>query len=171
MGCGNPKEKVEDNMMKTKIALIEVQMEKYKQLELLKNIDGGQIKQSPIPSYIDKNFANKQFLTKRNSNSTRDDILRKRRGRSRSVKIKRSLRINKNEQINEINGKNEDKKDNENNFGAKKNEDNFGENKKEDKNDNENNEGEDQNDEEFQEIKIKRRRYSQKKKRTTKFQI
>ena len=32
MGCGNPKEKVEDEMMKMKMARIELQMERHKQL-------------------------------------------------------------------------------------------------------------------------------------------
>ena len=157
MGCDNPKEKVEDKMMKAKIALIEVQMEKYKQLELLKNIDGKEIKQSVIPYYLDQNFINKHSSSKRNSNSTRDDIIKFRRGRSRSksVKIGRSLRINQDEQINAMNGKKEDKKYNENNE----------ENKKKD------NEGnKEENEEKFQKIKIRKRGYSQKKKRI-KFQI
>ena len=77
MGCGNPKEKVEDKMMKMKMALIEVQMEKYKQLELLKKMDGKEIETPNIPNYIDKEFLNKYFSTKRNSSSTKDDFLTK----------------------------------------------------------------------------------------------
>ena len=46
MGCGNPKVKVENEMMKMKMERIELQMERYKQLQKLKEIDGYEIPQS-----------------------------------------------------------------------------------------------------------------------------
>ena len=42
MGCENTKEKIEDQMMKIKMARIDLQMERMNQLELLKSIDGHQ---------------------------------------------------------------------------------------------------------------------------------
>ena len=145
MGCGNPKEKVEDKMMKMKMALIEVQMEKYKQLELLKKMDGKEIETPNIPNYIDKEFLNKYFSTKRNSSSTKDDFLVQRPGRSKSVRIKRRI----------LNKENENKEDIKSiPF----------ENQLDSVNKNIKGENGCQNDEQYCEIKIRKRRYTQKKK-------
>ena len=52
MGCGNMKEKLENEMVKMKMERVEVQMERKKQLNLLKEIDGCEIKLAQIPDYI-----------------------------------------------------------------------------------------------------------------------
>ena len=44
MGCGNSKEKLEDEILNLKISLINVQMERYNQMQLLKEKNGFDIK-------------------------------------------------------------------------------------------------------------------------------
>ena len=92
MGCGNSREKIEDQMMKLKMARIEVQMERYNHLEKLKSMDGRQRKAPLIPDYIDRTFINNYFLKKLNSTSN-EDTLRRRPGRSKSFAIKRKSKI------------------------------------------------------------------------------
>ena len=53
MGCGDAKEKIENEMVKMKMERVEIQMERQKQLKLLKDIDGIDIKVKKIPDYID----------------------------------------------------------------------------------------------------------------------
>ena len=55
MGCGDAKEKIENVMVKMKMERVEIQMERQKQLKLLKDIDGINIKVKTIPDYIDLN--------------------------------------------------------------------------------------------------------------------
>ena len=43
MGCGDAKEKIENEMVKMKMERVEIQMERQKQLKLLKDIDGTDI--------------------------------------------------------------------------------------------------------------------------------
>ncbi len=54
MGCGDTREKLEIQMVKMKMARVEVQMERQNQLKLLKDIDGCEYKFKEIPDYIDK---------------------------------------------------------------------------------------------------------------------
>ena len=65
MGCGNAKEKLEDEMMKAKMARIEIQYERKKQLELLKDIDGIEHESPIIPDYIEMTPNGKNMKGKR----------------------------------------------------------------------------------------------------------
>ena len=92
MGCGNSKEKLEDEMLDLKISRIEVQMERYNQMQLLKEKNGINVKSPDIPDYLDPKFAVNQ--TKRNSISTnikevKNNPADRRRRRSKSFKTKR----------------------------------------------------------------------------------
>ena len=91
MGCGNSKEKLEDEMLDLKISRIEVQMERYNQMQLLKEKNGIVVKAPEIPDYLDKNFAVNH--TKRNSISTNIKEVKPNpdgtRRRSKSFKTKR----------------------------------------------------------------------------------
>ena len=96
MGCSDPREKIENEMMKIKMSRIEIQMERYNQLEKLKGINGGEIKMPIIPDYIDQKFLNDRFVNKRNSSSSTNksskaskEEIRKRPGRSKSFAIKK----------------------------------------------------------------------------------
>ena len=64
MGCVDPKEKIENEMIKMKMERSEIQMERQNQLKLLKEIDGFDIKIQKIPDYIDLN-SNERQETKR----------------------------------------------------------------------------------------------------------
>ena len=70
MGCGSPKEKIEDEMMKAKMERIEIQMERINQLHLLKNTYGKEIKTALIPDYIDINFLQDYLIKRQHSSST-----------------------------------------------------------------------------------------------------
>ena len=45
-------------------------MERYNRLEMLKGINGGEIKMPVIPDYIEQKFLNDRFDNKRNSSSS-----------------------------------------------------------------------------------------------------
>ena len=76
------------------MARIELQMERQKQLEILKNFEGKEMKTLKIPYYIDRNFINDRFTKSRNSlstatkNSSSKDIGGKKRARSLNIKRK-----------------------------------------------------------------------------------
>ena len=63
MGCGNPKEKIEDEILQMRMERSIIQMERQKQYQLLKGIDGHVKKRPLIPDYIDDG-------KKRNASST-----------------------------------------------------------------------------------------------------
>ena len=74
-------------------------MERYNQLEKLKEINGGEIIMPKIPDYIDQNFLN-EHLIKRNSSSsaskasgTSKEENRRMAGRSKSFKILKKRKI------------------------------------------------------------------------------
>ena len=53
MGCGNAREKLENEMIMMKLQRIGIQMERQNQVKLLEGIDGRKIKVPNIPDYID----------------------------------------------------------------------------------------------------------------------
>ena len=60
MGCGNSKDKIEDELVKAKLERTEIQYERQRQIKLLKELDGTEYKPLVIPDYeihsiIDKN--------------------------------------------------------------------------------------------------------------------
>ena len=100
MGCGISKEKVENEMLKTKLERNLIQYERKKQLELLKNIDGLEYKAAFIPDYLDStpDFTKKTIVrgskktisvfNKNNNKKNTIRILRPRRSKSFMVKRK-----------------------------------------------------------------------------------
>ena len=62
MGCGSPREKLEDLMMVYKLERMEVQMEKEKELRKLAEIEGHDIERYLVPDYIDPQFAKEKRL-------------------------------------------------------------------------------------------------------------
>ena len=102
MGCGDTKEKLEDQMMKMKMSRIELQMERMKALQALKEMDGKEMKRPIIPDYIDQKFLQEQILKRQNSSSTlnqdmspirplgpRKSLMPKRNKSTRSLFLKR----------------------------------------------------------------------------------
>ena len=89
MGCGNTKEKIENEMMEIKIARIELQMERYKDLQLLKDMDGKEIKRSTIPDYIDQEFLKEKIIKINHLNQEEAPEVKNKSKRSKSVAIKK----------------------------------------------------------------------------------
>ena len=52
MGCGDSKEKIEDEMIKLKFQRSQIQMERKKQIKLLEEIEKKKITEPIIPDYI-----------------------------------------------------------------------------------------------------------------------
>jgi len=98
MGCSDPREKLEDEMMKMKMARIELQMQRYNQLKLLKNIDGIDVTTPVIPDYIDPQFLKDQLIKNVCSSTTLNKVmipnLKTKKDRSKSFAIKRKTIAN-----------------------------------------------------------------------------
>ena len=98
MGCGNPKEKIEDELMKTKLERIQVQMERVNQLKLLEDMTGEHIKTVKIPDYIEEDTIKKKINSENKnnsfSNSSRKIRIINKPQRSHSQFIKSSKRLN-----------------------------------------------------------------------------
>lgn len=103
MGCSDPQEKLENEIIKMNIEKIEIQMEKYKQMKLLgENSKDIKIKDIPYSTNTKININNKP---KKNNNNdmniaitkrkTSTDLKPKTRGRRiKSVKTARFKNIN-----------------------------------------------------------------------------
>ena len=68
MGCGDSKEKIEDEMIKLKFERAQIQMERKKQIQILEGIERKKITEPVIPDYIslkpEKPFKNIQTEVK-----------------------------------------------------------------------------------------------------------
>jgi len=74
MGCGNAREKLENEMIMMKLERIGIQMERHNQIQLLEKIDGKKMKVPKIPDYIDtkdlrKRLSKKKLKMKKRSKS------------------------------------------------------------------------------------------------------
>ena len=83
------KKEKEEEMLNLKIARIELQMERYNQIQLLKEKQGTQVNTSTIPDYIDPKFLNNQI--RRNSTSIKEVNNLQIKRRSKSFKTNRSV--------------------------------------------------------------------------------
>ena len=89
MGCGNLKEKIEDELMRAKFERIQVQMERINQLKLLEELTGQKIKISKIPDYLSPiNNNNKIENEKDNTSITNRKSLKK--SKSQILRIKKN---------------------------------------------------------------------------------
>ena len=73
MGCSTIKENLENEIMKLQIQRIEIQMEKYKELEKLSKIEKHKIKPNIIPDYIDPKFAKERQIYIKNSKDKKSE--------------------------------------------------------------------------------------------------
>ena len=87
MGCGNPREKVENEIIKMKMQRVVIQMERKNQLQLLKDIDGKELKFQKIPDYIDESC--ESIDTKRNK-------------KTEPGSVKKRCRLRKNKTVNPL---------------------------------------------------------------------
>ena len=87
MGCGDAKEKIENEMVKMKMERVEIQMERQKQLKLLKDIDGTEINVKKIPDYIDLN--SDTILDTKRTKKIETELIQKRKS-STKLKLRKS---------------------------------------------------------------------------------
>ena len=104
MGCGTTKEKIENQMMKTKLERNLIQYERKNQLKLLKDIDGVEYKPAFIPDYLDStpNLKKKTIIQRRRKTIS---VLNKNNNKKNTIKILTSKRstsviVKKKKQIN-----------------------------------------------------------------------
>ena len=98
MGCGSPREKIEDEMMVYKLERMQIQMEKENELKKLAEIEGHAIERTKIPDYIDPEFAKEKKLYEEYQDEDKDKTKknkdkRKENGEQGSPK-KKKKRIN-----------------------------------------------------------------------------
>ena len=92
MGCGNSKEKLEDEMIKLKFQRAQIQMERKNQIKILEGIERKKITEPIIPDFISfqKEKPTKKILTenKKEKKSKKEKAKNKNKKRSKSVKTK-----------------------------------------------------------------------------------
>ena len=62
MGCGSPREQLENKMLAYKLERFEIQMEKQKELKKLAEIEGHCIERAKVLDYIDPLFAREKKI-------------------------------------------------------------------------------------------------------------
>ena len=62
MGCAGEREKIENKILLMKLEILEIQLQKEKELKKLSDIEGHEIKGSHIPDYIDPKFAREKQI-------------------------------------------------------------------------------------------------------------
>ena len=113
MGCGNVKEKLENEILKVKMDRNVVQYERKKQFQLLKEIYGCEHEIPNIPDYIDTTPIGNHIKNKKNSiplPSSRSKKKKLRTKRSSSFKIKKNSLISKADTIDETKQRNSKKR-------------------------------------------------------------
>ena len=118
MGCGNSKEKLENEMIKLKFQRAQIQMERKNQIKLLEGIEKKKITEPIIPDFIsfEPEKPSKKLLTetkskkdlnnKEKDNKNQNEIENKKRNKSVKIKNKNkkqkaeNLKAKKKENIN-----------------------------------------------------------------------
>ena len=94
MGCGSPREKIEDEMMVYKLERMSIQMEKEKELKKLAEIEGHPIERSKIPDYIDPQFAKeKRLYIDQNSENNNEKINKDDNNDNMAIKKKKNKKL------------------------------------------------------------------------------
>ena len=95
MGCGSPREKLENLMIAYKLERMDVQMEKEKELRKLAEIEGHDIKRYQVPDYIDPKFAKEKRLYIEPEESKEKQFNDKIETKRRKKYIKKILKVEK----------------------------------------------------------------------------
>ena len=102
MGCGMSKENIENEMMKAKMEKVEIQFERQKQLELLKDIDGILYKAAVIHDYLVSSPEKRGKKTQKKSGKisvfrkarkTKSTSSRHKRNKSLELKVKKKINV------------------------------------------------------------------------------
>ena len=97
MGCGNAKEKIENEIIAMKLERVEVQMERRNQIKLLEDIDGRKIEEPNIPDYLaikpkGDTIGKKENLISKKGKYISSKILTDKRGRSKSTDMRKKIK-------------------------------------------------------------------------------
>ena len=97
MGCGTPKEKLENEIIAMKLERVGVQMERRNQIKLLEDIDGVKINEPNIPDYLAAKPKEKNISTDKNTNmitvkSKNSSKAIENRTRSKSVNVNKKFK-------------------------------------------------------------------------------
>ena len=99
MGCGNSKEKLEDEMIKLKFERAQIQMERKNQIKILEGLEKKKITEPVIPDFISlkperqgkkllTDTKNKSPLNNKTQKENKDKTAQDNKKRSKSVKTK-----------------------------------------------------------------------------------
>ena len=99
MGCGNSKEKIEDEMIKLKFQRAQIQMERKNQIKILEGLEKKKITEPVIPDFISlkperqgkkllTDTKNKSPLNNKTLKENKDKTAQDNKKRSKSVKTK-----------------------------------------------------------------------------------
>lgn len=87
MGCSNAREKLENQMMNMQMKRLEIQMEKYNQMQELSKIEKKKVRPSFIPDYIDPKFAQSHYIYIDKDSDKKTDFTKEKK----PIKIKKRL--------------------------------------------------------------------------------
>ena len=93
MGCGNPKEKIEDELLKAKLEKTEIQYLRQQQMKLLKELDGTEYKSKVLPEEGPISPNEQQNNIKKPTTKTK--TLKLGTKRSQSLSVKKKTHINR----------------------------------------------------------------------------
>ena len=99
MGCGNSKEKIEDEMIKLKFQRAQIQMERKNQIKILEGLEKKKITEPVIPDFISlkperqgkkllTDTKNKSPINNKTQKVNKDKTAQDNKKRSKSVKTK-----------------------------------------------------------------------------------
>ena len=109
MGCGNSKEKLENEMIKLKFQRAQIQMERKNQIKLLEGLEKKKITEPIIPDFIsfEPEKPSKKLLTEiKSKKDNQNEIENKKRNKSVKIKNKNkkqkveNLKVKKKENLN-----------------------------------------------------------------------
>ena len=100
MGCGTPKEKLENEIIAMKLERVGIQMERRNQIKLLEDIDGVKINETNIPDYLatkqkEKNInidKSRNMITVKSIKSKNSSKPIEKRTRSKSVNVNKKFK-------------------------------------------------------------------------------
>ena len=105
MGCGNNKEKLENEMIKLKFQRVQIQMERKNQIKILEGIEKKKITEPNIPDYI-------SFKPERREKKLLTDINKKNENKKKKDKNNKEDKTNKKEKNEKDNNKKRFKSEN-----------------------------------------------------------
>ena len=99
MGCGTPKEKLENEIIAMKLERVGIQMERRNQIKLLEDIDGVKINEPNIPDYLAGKPKEKNINTDKSPNMITVKSIKSKNSSKPIEKRTRSKSVNTNKKF------------------------------------------------------------------------